>query len=74
MPGVVIGKELPDIRMPDRPEQGVGKGVIDPVPIGMPDGTDRVVEDNPSQDKWATLTHRSYRFQAMQVIPVTDPN
>lgn len=74
MPGVVIGKKLPDIRMPNRPEQGVGKGVIDPVAIGMPDGADRVVEDDPGQDEGAALAHRRDRFQAMQVIAVTDPN
>ena len=74
MPGVVIWKELPDIRMPDRPEQGVCKSVIDRIAIGMPDGADRVVEDDPGQDEGTTLTHRCDRFQAMEVIAVTDPN
>ena len=73
MSGVVIRKKLPDIRLSDRPQQGVGEGVIDRITIGMPNGADWMVENDSGQDKGPPLACGCNWFEAMQVIAVTDP-
>ena len=53
MAGVVVGEEPPDVRGPDRAEEGVGDGVQDGVSVGMPDGTRGVVEEDAGEDERA---------------------
>ena len=70
--GVIVGEELADIRLADRPEEGVGDGVSEGVRIRMPDRPEVGLKGNAPQDHRAAPASGGEGFEPMEVVAVAD--
>ncbi len=72
MPRVVIRKQLPDIRLANRPEQGVGHGVQDRVAVRVANRADGMVKRHAAEHERSTRPLRGSGLQPVQVVSMAD--
>lgn len=72
VPGVIVRKELADVRSTDRPEQGIRHRMEHDVSVTVAYRADGVLDVDASKNERSPLAGRRRGFQAVQVIAMPD--